>query len=456
MSDNVTERAPDTDSIPVSVHKAPARRLSSVLEGVDTVSAVWAPPDGPPIVSVGTEAAVTASGSERVEQIREAGQRLLRRVDSSGHERAARPRLFGGFSFFERPILEAPWAAFSPARFVLPAVQITLAPDKTVIAGFGESGEDRAAAVNEAVRAASSHRKPPTSTANKPRDRTLEQRQGDIESGLEPDRPTWVERVRSIQATIDTTSLEKAVLSAALHRPLEEPISLAKVMHQLEARYPDCYRFCFTGQQGAAEEEPPLFFGASPETLVSQRGRQIETEALAGTVERGETKAADDSMKTRLLDDETLSTEHELVAARIAGQLEAFGAEVTVGERIVRTLANVHHLETPIEATVPSRTHVLDLVALLHPTPAMGGLPTTIASETIRDVETTVRGWYSAPIGWFDESGDGSFAVGIRSALADRDHLTLFAGNGIVAGSDPETEYEELAAKFEPILEVLE
>lgn len=459
MSDNVTDQPVRGNAIAASVHEAPPRPLSAVLHVVDHIAAVWAPPSGNPVVSVGAAAEVNGTGPDRFQRIRADGQTLLAQVDSKGLPREARPRLFGGFSFFDAATLEPPWEGFSPAGFVLPAVQITMADDRTVVTGFGDAATDgHAEAVRDSIRDASRPSVREATAGNGPSMQGEgNSRTGDVEMGLEPDRATWVDRVRSIQATIGETSLEKAVLAAASRQPLDGPISLATILDRLETRYPDCYRFSFTGRHGGTPAtDSATFFGASPETLVTQRGRRIETEALAGTVERGGTEQEDTAMKDRLQADETLATEHELVADRIAGQLERFGADVTVGDRGRRTLANVHHLQTPIQATVPSGTHVLDLVALLHPTPAVGGLPTGIAQETIKDVESTVRGWYGAPIGWFDETGDGSFAVGIRSAIADRNHVTLFAGNGIVAGSVPETEYEELAAKFAPMMEVLE
>jgi menaquinone-specific isochorismate synthase len=119
-------------------------------------------------------------------------------------------------------------------------------------------------------------------------------------------------------------------------------------------------------------------------------------------------------------------------------------------------LTNIQHLQTPITARLDEQTHVLELVEALHPTPAVGGLPRDQALEVIAETETFERGWYAAPVGWFDAAGDGEFAVGIRSGVASDRSATLYAGNGIVADSDPHAEWNEIQPKYRPILDELE
>ena len=144
------------------------------------------------------------------------------------------------------------------------------------------------------------------------------------------------------------------------------------------------------------------------------------------------------------------------VADAIREQLEPFASSVGTGDRSVRRLATVQHLRTPISAELAGDEHVLSLVEALHPTPAVGGLPPDAALETIRETETFDRGWYAAPVGWFDASGNGTFAVAIRSALARGDAATVFAGAGIVADSDPDREWDEVQLKYRPMLDELE
>ena len=180
---------------------------------------------------------------------------------------------------------------------------------------------------------------------------------------------------------------------------------------------------------------------------------RVETEALAGSAERGDTPEEDADLAAGLETDAKTVHEQALVAETIADRLEPLG-EVAVGDRRVRKLASVQHLFTPIAADTDH--HVLDLVAALHPTPAVGGRPPDVALETIRDAETFDRGWYAAPVGWFDAAGDGTFAVAIRSGLAREHAAHLYAGAGIVADSDPDTEWDEIQLKFRSVRDHLE
>ena len=118
-------------------------------------------------------------------------------------------------------------------------------------------------------------------------------------------------------------------------------------------------------------------------------------------------------------------------------------------------LRNVQHLFTPIVGRVDFGCDILDLVARLHPTPVMGGVPREPALEIIRRFEGMDRGWYAAPVGWMDARSEGEFAVAIRSALLHGAEATLFAGCGIVVGSDPDREYAESCLKLRPVLAAL-
>lgn len=274
----------------------------------------------------------------------------------------------------------------------------------------------------------------------------------------------WKEHVRKITRTIDDSVLRKVVLAQALDVELDTPFELGPVLGALGETYPDCFRFAFHAdapsegaddQQRANSGPNRVFFGASPERLASTAGRDVTTEALAGTVQRGDSESADSRFEARLRSDEKLHEEHEVVAAEIEEQLAAIGGDVVVGSREVRKLARVQHLRSPITAKADGTDHILDIVEALHPTPAVGGLPPQAAMSVIHEHEPFDRGWYAAPIGWFDEHGDGTFAVGIRSAVVSGTEATLFAGNGLVRDSEPETETEEVRLKFRPVLDHL-
>jgi menaquinone-specific isochorismate synthase len=145
-----------------------------------------------------------------------------------------------------------------------------------------------------------------------------------------------------------------------------------------------------------------------------------------------------------------------VVREAVREQLEPFASAVRIGDRTVRKLATVQHLETAVRADLDGDHHVLDLVEALHPTPAVGGMPQDAALRTIREAEAFDRGWYASPVGWIDAEGDGRFAVAIRSAVARDRTVSLFAGAGIVADSDPDREWGELQLKYRPVLDELE
>jgi isochorismate synthase EntC len=122
--------------------------------------------------------------------------------------------------------------------------------------------------------------------------------------------------------------------------------------------------------------------------------------------------------------------------------------------RLVK-LSNLQHLYTPVSGRLRPPYTLLDLVARLHPTPAVGGLPSTTTLEYLRANEGLDRGWYAAPVGWLDARGEGDFAVALRSGLIRDDRAVLFAGVGIVQDSLPDDEYAETNLKFRPILGAL-
>jgi menaquinone-specific isochorismate synthase len=259
-------------------------------------------------------------------------------------------------------------------------------------------------------------------------------------------REAWTAGVERLRGRIDAGDLRKAVLATALEVDTEAPVVPADTLERLRRTHPDCFRFL-------VQPDGRAFFGAPPERLVALDGRDVRTEALAGTVPRGDGPAEDEELAARLLADEKIAHEQRLVVEAVRERLAPLG-ELWTGDRRVRRLAGVQHLETPIGARLATDRHVLDLVESLHPTPAVGGLPADLAAGTVRETEPFERGWYAGPVGWFDAAGDGEFAVAIRSGVAADRRVTLFAGNGIVADSDPGDEWDEVNLKW-PVLDEL-
>jgi salicylate biosynthesis isochorismate synthase len=227
----------------------------------------------------------------------------------------------------------------------------------------------------------------------------------------------------------------------------DRDIDVRGALARVRAAYPECSSFAF--QRGSA-----IFLGASPERLVSRRGSAVLADALAGSSARS--PGDDERAMAALLASDKDRREHHVVVLAVERALRPFATMMRApDEPRVRSLRNVHHLWTPIEATLARPVHVLDLVRALHPTPAVCGTPKSAALAWIATHEPAPRGWYAGAVGWFDAEGDGAFSVAIRSGLLDRREAWLYAGAGIVEGSDPDAEYAETRVKHAPLLYAL-
>lgn len=430
-----------------------ARQISApparaALADAATPRLFWSGDGEETVIGSGAAVTLTAGGEDRFGDVRAAADRLFAEGDVHAGTEAARPRLFGGFTFHdEHDTDEEPWGAFPSAQFVLPRRQVTYTDDAAWLTVNGVGPDATAELVSDELDATAAK------LGNLPTPETMR-----ASSVAERERTTtkeaWRASVTDATDRIAAGELRKVVLAVALRARLDGPLAAHEVTARLADTYPDCYRFLFEPTGDA--ELTPAFIGATPERLATLRGRTLATGALAGTTGRGDTPAEDEWLADELRRDEKNVHEHDIVVDAIRDQLSPFAASISTGERDVRRLATVQHLETPITATLSDDEHVLTLVEALHPTPAVGGLPPDRALATIRDTESFDRGWYAAPVGWFDAAGHGSFAVAIRSAVTAGDTATLFAGVGIVEDSDPDAEWDEVQLKYRPMLDELE
>ena len=398
------------------------------------------------VVAGGAAATVSADGSDRFEHVRERAEAVFAGLEVPLElPEPARPRLYGGFAFHEGhadPGPGATWQGYPGALFVLPAVQLSLANGHgwLTAAATGADAAERADTRLERWRTRLATL-PDLEPAGPP---------GVTDSQPTPSLAGWHRQVTDATASVRRGDLRKVVLAQALAVDLADGLDVVDTLDRLSDTYPGCFRFLVEPAAGGT------FFGATPERLVSVEGRTVQTEALAGSTGRGDTLAEDEWLASELRESEKDVHEHELVADAVRDQLAPLATSIRTGTRTVRRLATVQHLRTPMQATLNRDEHVLTLVEALHPTPAVGGLPPGAALRTIRKTEAFDRGWYAAPVGWFDAAGDGAFGVAIRSALARGDAATLFAGAGIVADSDPESEWDELQLKYRPVMDELE
>ncbi len=255
------------------------------------------------------------------------------------------------------------------------------------------------------------------------------------------DRAEWRAMVDAALAAIDRRELEKVVLARRVDVHADRPFDVRTIVARLRDQQPGCFVY-------AAEH----LVGATPELLVRRRGDHVESRPMAGTF-----IGRDDGASTRPDASEKDTREHEPVPRAIADGLRPWCTDLDVptAPRVER-FASISHLVSPVTGRLaPSAPDACVLATSLHPTPAVGGVPRADALRTIAALEADDRGRYAGPVGWVDARGDGDWGVALRGAVIDGRRASLHAGAGIVAGSDPEAEWFETAAKLEPMLRAL-
>jgi len=255
----------------------------------------------------------------------------------------------------------------------------------------------------------------------------------------------WQDSVADVISRITRGELDKVVLARDIIADVGDDFDSRYLLQRLEDAYPECWTF----QVGDMA-------GATPELLVRRTGDEVLSRVLAGTVKRRGDETEDASLAQALLGSGKDLEEHEYAVHSVARALAAHCTDLDVPDQPhVLRLANVQHLATDVRGRLADGAQAVALAASLHPTAAVCGTPTERAFATIREVEGMDRGRYAGPVGWFDSRGDGEFGIALRCAEIRPGHLRLFAGCGIVAGSDPDAELAESRAKFLPIRQAL-
>jgi menaquinone-specific isochorismate synthase len=258
----------------------------------------------------------------------------------------------------------------------------------------------------------------------------------------------FTEYVQSALEEIEQGLLTKVVAARRKILYAERPFSLDNALRNLCQRYPDCTVF-------AIENGESSFFGATPESLAHVNEAKLSLTCLAGSTARGSNREEDYKLERQLFESPKERLEHTSVVAPVTESLKDLCRDLQWDREIqVLKLRNVQHLLTSVTGSLHSGNSILDVVKRLHPTPAVAGMPTDRAMAFIRKNEGD-RGWYAAPVGWLDHTEEGEFAVGIRSGLLIGKRAILYAGAGIVKGSDPEDEVRETELKFQPIMTAL-
>lgn len=376
-------------------------------------------------VGVGCAARIAVQGAARFRQAEEAARATFAAIDWRG-EGPRLGHLVGGFAFAPAAGAARVWQGFADGELRLPELVYWREGTRFVRdAAVGSRWFDlqpRALALGQPVR-------------------------GPAEIGNGgPD--AYVERVQRALAGIRAGALDKVVVARAVHVTARSPIDTVAWLVALRERFPSCTLF-------AVGDGDAVFLGASPERLVRVSGEVVETVALAGTAPRGASAAADRALGEALCDSRKNGHEHAIVVRHLESALaECCDAlEVAVEPKLLRT-RTVQHLCTELRARRRSAAPVslLELVARLHPTPAVGGAPREAALEWLAEHEAVERGWFAGPVGYLQSNGDGEFDVALRSALVRGRSATAWAGAGIVARSEPRAEFTETELKLRTVL----
>ena len=385
----------------------------------------WADRDGgDEVAGVGLADALTGGDSDGVDSLFEQlGGRL------EGEEAAA--RYFGGMRFKGKLAPDEDWAHFGGYRFVLPRFELSRRGADSVLAcqwlrssdGIETLMKDLNALVFPASVAPCSHA---TATGR-----------DDL-----PDRDGWDAAVAGTLELVAAGAVGKVVLARKSTFGFSSPLNPVSCMQALLSEAEHCYRFCFMPSAERA------FLGASPERLYRREGRQILCDALAGTRTRGNGASLDRQLERDLMGSDKERREQDYVVRGIRESLAPLcGSLSAAADPAVVKLRQCQHLISNFEGTLRDGVGDAELLKALHPTPAVGGYPSDRAIREIEEREPFDRGWYGGPVGWVGRDR-AEFAVAIRSGLVEGSTLSVFAGAGIVAGSVPGEEWEELDYKI--------
>lgn len=431
-----------------------AEPLPPTLDPVDFLAAssaclgdgvLWSAPDSvTTFAGAGVAHEIRADGPGRfrsaISALRDLRQRII------GTSAASRFPVLGGFAFSDHLDDSPPWRGFPAARLLVPSVLLqvegsaallrvtrqvngseTEAELAAELADLLERGREWARA--DSVQIASSR---------------------ELVGHSVPDQQAWQSSVATAVSIIQQGTIDKVVLAREERVLAGAPIPATAALRRLGESDPAATLFAM--QSGGA-----WFIGASPERLVRLDRGRVDVSCLAGSITIGESPEDQQRLAEQLLASAKDREEHEIVVRSTMVALKEVCEDVSrlPNTPHVVTARSVQHLESPVSAVLPRSGHVLDLVARLHPTPAVGGFPRERALAVMRELEDIERGWYAGPIGWTDLEGSGDFAVAIRSALISENSASLYAGCGIVAGSDPADEFAETRLKLKPMLDAL-
>ena len=427
----------------------PARAVRDALGGADHAERFYweRPLDDRLCVGLGAAASIETRGASRFADAAAAARDLFTRVHVIGDDApaGAGPLLVGGFGFADEPGDDDDWADFPPGHLVLPEVLLTGIDGEAWCTCVREvDGSSDVGSVlhtlgrdHDAVRHLGAS---VTAAANRSGS------EAHFETDSEHSHAAYCERVASALAAIAVGDLEKVVVARSLRVRHDAGFEAGALLAALRDSYPSCTHFSVTRPGGT-------FLGATPERLVRRSGDRVETAAVAGTARRSARPEEDQRLGRELVESKKEQAEHAVVVRALREALEGCCSTVETGEapRLLR-VDGIQHLETRVEGVLARPLSVLEIAGRLHPAPSVAGSPRETSLAWLAREEGLDRGWYAGAVGYVDATGDGDFCVALRSARLHDGEATLYAGAGIVAGSDPEAELRETRLKFRALL----
>jgi isochorismate synthase len=397
-------------------------------------SLLWDPPRGPSVTAFGVAARAIGSGANRVSELLAASAIIWPRITNTGPANAPAPRLWGGLAFAPGTAAADGWKEFGDATFFLPRISYWRDGERAWLQIAG--AEDEKALAAEANRVCAELSRGSGGNASAPQQRP----ERPVPA---PDTQVWRKQVADILAAIAAGEVGKVVAARCTRILFADAPSVSRVLLCLTDEARNAWRFALSRNGNA-------FLGATPEMLVARHGAIVESEAMAGTLDKSAGCPED------LLASAKDQDEHRFVLQGILAALRPLCGHLDVpAAPSVRELRELFHLASTIRGHLRRPLHLLELCEKLHPTPATGGTPRMAAVERILASEPVPRGWYGAPVGWFDASGDGELVVALRSGLVTRDCAYVYAGAGIVAGSNADDELAETQLKQRTVLRAL-
>jgi len=372
---------------------------------------------GDGLVGWGVHATTTVSGSNRFRDARTWWHDQLKKlaVTDSVHITGTGPILFTSFSFSPE----------EESVLVIPKVIVGQRADESWITWFGEMPQPN---LLEQVE-------------------NLDQpnyiwRNGSLTSDQ------WEERVAVAIHAIQARTIDKVVLARDLNGTSTQTIDPRPILRNLAIEYPSTWCFSVAG-----------LVGATPELLLRLNRAMVTSRVLAGTISKTGDDEKDLALAASLARSSKDLEEHMYAVKSVAESLAPFCSSTNVPDSpFVLHLANVMHLATDVTGAIselPTHVDTFSILEKLHPSAAVCGTPTDVAAKVISDLEGMARGRYAGPVGWIDARGDGELGIALRCGQIEGNQIKLFAGCGIVAGSNPQRELAESQAKFAPMLNAL-